>query len=227
MPNKWVEHVRKFAKDNNLSYGCALSDPNLRKGYVPTGKKAKAKYDDERRLSADKKVERAREDGARRIQEIRVNARKRDEEREKLLALVKADSRTHAPPKITEKQMRHRAFLEKYKDNSELLRKDLTAAFNKKAALEKAALDKKKTPAKKTPAKKTPAKKPPTPAKKPPTPARKTPTSVGLTEAENRRLKQLKEQLANMDRMQRMGMMMDEDQREEIEGRIRDLERKK
>ena len=220
MPNKWVEHVRTFAKDNNLSYGCALSDPNLRKGYVPTGKKAKAKYDDERRLSADKKVERAREDGARRIQEIRVNARKRDEEREKLLALVKADSRTHAPPKITEKQMRHRAFLEKYKDNSELLRKDLTAAFNKKAALEKAALDKKKTPAKKTPAKKTPA-------KKPPTPARKTPTSVGLTEAENRRLKQLKEQLANMDRMQRMGMMMDEDQREEIEGRIRDLERKK
>ena len=227
MPNKWVEHVRNFAKDNNLSYGCALSDPNLRKGYVPTGKKAKAKYDDERRLSADKKVERAREDGAKRIQEIRVNARKRDEEREKLLALVKADSRTHAPPKITEKQMRHRAFLEKYKDNSELLRKDLTAAFNKKAALEKAALDKKKTPAKKTPAKKKPAKKPPTPAKKPPTPARKTPTSVGLTEAENKRLKQLKEQLANMDRMQRMGMMMDEDQREEIEGRIRDLERKK
>jgi hypothetical protein len=215
MPNKWVEHVRKFAKDNNLSYGCALSDPNIRKGYEPTGKKAQAKRADEER---DKRQDE---------EEKRLSDIKKNEEREKLLALVKADSRTHAPTKITAKQMRHRAFLEKYKDNSELLRKDLTEAFNKKAALEKAALDKKKTPAKKTPAKKTPAKKPPTPAKKPPTPARKTPTSVGLTEAENRRLKQLKEQLANMDRMGRMGIMMDEDQREEIEGRIRDLERKK
>ena len=49
--------------------------------------------------------------------------------------------------------------------------------------------------------------------------------SVGLTDAEKRRLKQAKEQLANMDKMMNMGIMMDEDQREEIEGTIRDLER--
>lgn len=63
----------------------------------------------------------------------------------------------------------------------------------------------------------------PAPAKK--APEKKAP-SVGLTEAEKKRLKQAKEHLANMDRMNNMGIMMDEDQREEIEGTIRDLERK-
>ena len=26
MPSPWVEHVRKYAKDNNISYMCAISD---------------------------------------------------------------------------------------------------------------------------------------------------------------------------------------------------------
>lgn len=25
MPNAWIEHVRKYAKDNNVSYACAVS----------------------------------------------------------------------------------------------------------------------------------------------------------------------------------------------------------
>jgi len=49
MPNAWVEHVRKFAREKGLSYGCALSDPNLKKGYVPIGKKTKKKYDEEKK----------------------------------------------------------------------------------------------------------------------------------------------------------------------------------
>jgi hypothetical protein len=39
MPNRWVEHVKEFARKNNISYGCALSDPNLKKGYIPKGDK--------------------------------------------------------------------------------------------------------------------------------------------------------------------------------------------
>lgn len=39
MPNRWVEHVKEFARKNNISYGCALSDPNLKKGYIPIGDK--------------------------------------------------------------------------------------------------------------------------------------------------------------------------------------------
>jgi hypothetical protein len=39
MPSRWIEHVKEFAKKNKMSYGCALSDPNLKKGYVPTGDK--------------------------------------------------------------------------------------------------------------------------------------------------------------------------------------------
>jgi hypothetical protein len=41
MPNRWVEHIRKFAKDNNMTYSCALSDPNIRDGYIPAPKKGK------------------------------------------------------------------------------------------------------------------------------------------------------------------------------------------
>ena len=26
MSNRWVEHVRKFAKDNNITYMCAISE---------------------------------------------------------------------------------------------------------------------------------------------------------------------------------------------------------
>ena len=33
MTNPWVEHVKKYAKDNNLSYGCALSTPECKNTY--------------------------------------------------------------------------------------------------------------------------------------------------------------------------------------------------
>jgi hypothetical protein len=33
MPNKWVEWVRSYANQNNLSYACALSQPACKEGY--------------------------------------------------------------------------------------------------------------------------------------------------------------------------------------------------
>lgn len=39
MPNRWIEHVKQFAKDKNISYACAMTDPDLKKGYVATGDK--------------------------------------------------------------------------------------------------------------------------------------------------------------------------------------------
>jgi hypothetical protein len=36
MPNAWIEHVRTYAADNNLSYACALSTPACRESYQPT-----------------------------------------------------------------------------------------------------------------------------------------------------------------------------------------------
>ena len=33
MANKWVEHIRKWAKDHNLSYGCALSNAECKEAY--------------------------------------------------------------------------------------------------------------------------------------------------------------------------------------------------
>jgi len=31
--NPWIVHVKKYAKKNNLSYGCAISDPECAKEY--------------------------------------------------------------------------------------------------------------------------------------------------------------------------------------------------
>jgi hypothetical protein len=46
MVNRWVEHIRKFAKENNKTYGCALSDPACRASYksgkAPTQKSERA-----------------------------------------------------------------------------------------------------------------------------------------------------------------------------------------
>ena len=39
--NRWVAHIKKFARDNNLSYGCAMSDPKIKDGYIPAPKKGK------------------------------------------------------------------------------------------------------------------------------------------------------------------------------------------
>ena len=37
--NRWIEHIRKFARENNMTYSCALSDPNLKDGYIPAPKR--------------------------------------------------------------------------------------------------------------------------------------------------------------------------------------------
>ena len=44
MPNAWVEFVRQYAKENNLSYGCAISEASpayraLKKGSYPKTEK--------------------------------------------------------------------------------------------------------------------------------------------------------------------------------------------
>jgi hypothetical protein len=33
MANAWVEHIRKYAKDNNMTYACALTDANCKGSY--------------------------------------------------------------------------------------------------------------------------------------------------------------------------------------------------
>jgi hypothetical protein len=33
MPSKWIEFVKKWAKDNNITYGCAMSKPECKNAY--------------------------------------------------------------------------------------------------------------------------------------------------------------------------------------------------
>jgi hypothetical protein len=43
MTNPWVEHIKKYAKDNNISYGCALSTPECKNTYRKHSSKPKQK----------------------------------------------------------------------------------------------------------------------------------------------------------------------------------------
>jgi hypothetical protein len=43
MTNAWIEHIKKYAKDNNLSYGCALSTPECKNTYKKDLTKSKKK----------------------------------------------------------------------------------------------------------------------------------------------------------------------------------------
>tara|TARA_R110002126_G_scaffold102299_1_gene234345 strand:- start:223 stop:612 length:390 start_codon:yes stop_codon:yes gene_type:complete len=36
MVNAWILHVKKFAREHNKSYGCAISDPLCKSSYVKT-----------------------------------------------------------------------------------------------------------------------------------------------------------------------------------------------
>ena len=38
MSNEWIEHVKKFVRENNMSYGCAISDPRCKASYKPKHK---------------------------------------------------------------------------------------------------------------------------------------------------------------------------------------------
>lgn len=48
MPNDWIKHVKKFARENNIAYACAISDPRCKSSYWnspgPMSKKTKDKY---------------------------------------------------------------------------------------------------------------------------------------------------------------------------------------
>jgi len=44
MPNKWVEHIKEFAKLHNMSYGCALSDPDCKASYKNPSLKGKQQF---------------------------------------------------------------------------------------------------------------------------------------------------------------------------------------
>ena len=50
MPNAWITHVKNFAKENNKSYGCAISDPACKISYEKVVKKSKKELREEQRV---------------------------------------------------------------------------------------------------------------------------------------------------------------------------------
>ena len=48
MTNSWILHVKKYASDNNKSYGCAISDPLCKASYNKPVKKTKKELEDEK-----------------------------------------------------------------------------------------------------------------------------------------------------------------------------------
>ena len=49
MPHKWIDHVKDFSKQHNISFGCALSHPDLKKDYVPSVKKSNKEKAEEKK----------------------------------------------------------------------------------------------------------------------------------------------------------------------------------
>lgn len=54
MSNKWVQHVQQYAKENNITYSCALSHPDIKKGYEPVIKKTSKEKKAELTIQNDK-----------------------------------------------------------------------------------------------------------------------------------------------------------------------------
>jgi hypothetical protein len=46
MVNNWIKHVKKYAEENNISYACAISNPDCKKNYnkVEKPKKLKTRF---------------------------------------------------------------------------------------------------------------------------------------------------------------------------------------
>ena len=48
MPNKWIQHVRMYSKEHNVTYACALSQPDIKDGYEKVIKKSKKQINEEK-----------------------------------------------------------------------------------------------------------------------------------------------------------------------------------
>lgn len=148
MPNAWIEHVRGFAKKNNLSYGCAMTDPKVKDGYV---KKSKA---------------------------VTVKKSKAPETASAFNTRIKERFDKYTPKEQDE--LRAKAKAERQKKSP------VVKPIKKKLVI--------KSPVKKT-----------------------------LSVSDQSKLNRAKQQLSQMDQFASMGMMMDEDQRGEIEDTIKRL----
>ncbi len=42
MPNAWIEHIKKWSKENGMSYMCAVGNPQCRAAYTPVKKMTQA-----------------------------------------------------------------------------------------------------------------------------------------------------------------------------------------
>ena len=58
MPNAWINHVKQFARENNLTYGCAISDQRCKSSYKKPVKQKTQKAEREDMGSNDVNVPR-------------------------------------------------------------------------------------------------------------------------------------------------------------------------
>ena len=214
MPNDWIEHVRAFAKKNNLSYGCAITNPNVKDGYVKKSKPVtvkKSKEQEESRATAP--VVKAPAKTKKQVAEEKAKAKKEaDKSRE---WVFKPTKNAYGSNDVVRRFM-----LNALSDSKKIVREGLfkdknTEDFNVGEFKEAINTTKKPQTAEifkiakylqredfgKIVFSKAPA----------------------LSDVDQSRLNRAKQQLSRMDNFASMGIMMDEDQREEIEGTIKSL----
>ena len=69
MPNAWVEFVRQYAKDNNLSYGCAISEASPAYRKMKQGTQT-PKTPTKKRITIKKPIERMEEPEEKRFDQV-------------------------------------------------------------------------------------------------------------------------------------------------------------
>tara|TARA_R110000772_G_C13250663_1_gene434514 strand:- start:547 stop:1293 length:747 start_codon:yes stop_codon:yes gene_type:complete len=245
MPNDWIEHVRAFAKKNNLSYGCAITNPNVKDGYVKKSKPVtvkKSKEQEESRATAP--VVKAPAKTKKQVAEEKAKAKKEaDKSREWIFKPTKnaygsndvvrrfmlnalSDSKKIVREGLFKDKNTEDFNVGEFKEAINTTKKPQTAEIFKIAKyLQREDFGKivfSKAPAVSAPAVSSPIAKAPKPIKKKlvviQSPARNL-----LSDVDQSRLNRAKQQLSRMDNFASMGIMMDEDQREEIEGTIKSL----
>ena len=119
MVNEWIEHVKNFARKNNLSYGCAITEPRCQASYKP--KKLTLKEIEEQRRKASQQ---ARNDSAPKkltFKEIEEQQRKSSQYARRISAEVRREARgiINSPTILEKKEIKDNS--NKAEDNSQPL----------------------------------------------------------------------------------------------------------
>ena len=89
--NPWIDHIKAYAKKNNITYGCALSLPDCKNTYKKKSEKKADKKKDKKKADkeVDKEVDKEDVDENEEIEEIEMNSDEEQPNNNKVASFMK------------------------------------------------------------------------------------------------------------------------------------------